>query len=165
MDVARFRILVVDDYVDATDSTVELLTIWGYDAIACYTGAAALESACLHRPDVVVLELAMPQMDGFKFTGLFHELSDCVSVPLVAMSGNSSQAYRARAWESGIRHYLLKPTCLKCLKDLLASEIERCNVPLPAVEMQPLPIDLSSESHEWIRPRYIAAPEHLQLTL
>jgi CheY-like chemotaxis protein len=128
MDVAKFHILVLDDYVDAADSTVELLSIWGYDAIACYNGAAALKSACLHRPDLVVLELAMPHMDGFQFTGLFHEMSDCVSVPLIAMSGNSTQAYRARAWEAGVRHYLLKPTCLKSLKDLLASEIEQCNV-------------------------------------
>jgi CheY-like chemotaxis protein len=98
MDVARIQILVVDDLVDAADTTVELLSAWGYDAVACYTGVAALESACLRRPDVVLLDLAMPKMDGFEFAGLFHELPDCGSVPLIALTGHSSQIYRARAW-------------------------------------------------------------------
>jgi CheY-like chemotaxis protein len=42
MDIARIHILVVDDMVDAADSTVELLSYWGYDAVACYSGATAL---------------------------------------------------------------------------------------------------------------------------
>jgi len=123
MDVARIQILVVDDLVDAADTTVELLSAWGYDAVACYTGVAALESACLRRPDVVLLDLAMPEMDGFEFAGLFRELPNCESVPLIALTGYSSQIYRARAWEVGIRHYLLKPADPECLRDLLALEI------------------------------------------
>jgi CheY-like chemotaxis protein len=123
MDVARIHILVVDDLVDAVDTTVELLSIWGYDAVACSTGAAALESACLRRPAVVLLDLAMPEMDGFEFAELFQGLPDCGSVPLIALSGYSCQAYRAKAWEVGIRHYLLKPADPECLRDLLALEI------------------------------------------
>jgi CheY-like chemotaxis protein len=123
MDVARFHILVVDDYLDTADSTVELLTIWGYDAIACYSGAAGIESTRKRRPDAVLLDLAMPSMDGFQFARLFQKMPDCVSVPLIGMSGYSGQAYRTRARAVGIRHYLLKPVDLTCLKDLLAHEI------------------------------------------
>jgi len=72
---------------------------------------------------VVLLDLAMPRMDGFAFAGLFHELPDCGSVPLIALSGYSSQTYRARAWEVGIRHYLLKPADPEILRDLLDQEI------------------------------------------
>jgi CheY-like chemotaxis protein len=122
MDVARIHILVVDDLVDAADTTVDLLSIWGYDALACYTGASALESACIRRPDAVLLDLAMPRMDGFQFAGLFHELPECGLVPLIALSGYSSHAYRASAREVGIGHYLLKPADPKFLKDLLARE-------------------------------------------
>lgn len=130
MDIARIHILVVDDMVDAADTTVELLSIWGYDAVACYSGATALKSACIRRPDVVLLDLAMPEMDGFAFAGLFHELPDCRSVPLIALSGYSSRAYRVRALEVGIRHYLLKPADPECLKDLLARVIVTTVTPL-----------------------------------
>jgi CheY-like chemotaxis protein len=124
MDVAQFHILVVDDYVDAADSTVELLSMWGYDAIARCTCATALESASFHRPDVVVLELAMPHMNGFHFTGLFRELSECGSIPIIVVSGYFSQAYQSSARAAGIHHYLLKPAEPALLKDLLAREIE-----------------------------------------
>jgi CheY-like chemotaxis protein len=129
MDVARIHILVVDDYVDAADSTVELLTIWGYDAIASYTEAAALESARIHRPEVVLLELAMPCMDGFQFAGLFRDLFGCFFIPIIAVSGHFSQAYRSSASEAGIHQYLLKPVGPKCLKDLLARTIVATAVP------------------------------------
>jgi CheY-like chemotaxis protein len=124
MDVARNHILVVDDLADAADTTVELLSIWGYDAIACYSGAAALESARIHRPVVVLLDLGMPGMDGFQFTGLFRGLSECGSIPIIALSGYSSQAYRSSAWEAGFHHYLLKPAEPKVLKDVLVRTIE-----------------------------------------
>jgi CheY-like chemotaxis protein len=131
MDIAQLHIIVVDNLVDAADSTVELLSIWGYDAIACYSGAAGIECTRNRRPDGVLLDLAMPCMDGFQFAGLFQNLPECGSIPLIALSGYSSQAYRTRAHEVGIRHYLLKPADLTCLKDLLAHEIVATAAPLP----------------------------------
>jgi CheY-like chemotaxis protein len=132
MQLARNHILVVDDLADAADSTVELLSVWGYNAIACYGGAAALKSASIHRPDVVLLDLAMPRMDGFQFAGLFHELPKCGSVPIIALSGYSGHAYQSKAREVGIEHYLTKPVDPNCLKDLLEQTIV---FPRLAVEM------------------------------
>ncbi len=124
MAIARIHILVVDDLNDAADSMVDLLSIWGYDATACYDGATALGAVRLQQPTVILLDLAMPEMDGFQFTRLLRELPDCGVVPIIALSGYSSQTYRARAWEIGIRHFLLKPADPKFLKPLLAQEIE-----------------------------------------
>jgi CheY-like chemotaxis protein len=121
------RILVVDDFVDAADSTAELLSIWGYDAIARYTVASALESARLNPPDALILDLAIEGIDGCQFARLIRELPECGSIPIFALSGCSSQACHAKAMEAGISHYLLKPVHPKRLKDLLASEIERSN--------------------------------------
>ncbi|HSQ57528.1 MAG TPA: response regulator, partial [Gemmata sp.] len=103
------RILVVDDVLDAADSTVELLTAWGYDATACYSGASALECARTRVPDAVILDLAMPRMDGFQFTGIFRGLPQCKSIPIIAVSGYSGAGYFTHAMEIGIRHCLLKP--------------------------------------------------------
>jgi len=123
MQLARNHILVVDDLADAADSTVELLSVWGYNAIACYGGAAALEYAHSLRPDLVLLDLVMPCMDGFQFAGLFHELPKCRSVPIIAVSGQPSHAYRMRALEAGINQYLLKPAEPALLRSLLARTI------------------------------------------
>jgi CheY-like chemotaxis protein len=123
MHLARNHILVVDDLVDAADITVEMLFLWGYNAVACYSGASALDAARFRRPDVVLLDIGMPCMDGFQFAGMFRELPDCGSVPIIAVSGHSGHAYSLRARAAGIHQYLLKPAEPALLKDLLARTI------------------------------------------
>jgi CheY-like chemotaxis protein len=123
MAPGRLHILVVDDVSDAADSTAELLSLWGYDARACYCGATALESAGIRRPDVVLLDLAMPRMNGFQFAGFFRELPLCEAVPIVAVSGFSGAVFLARAREAKIQHYLVKPADPDQLRELLAWEV------------------------------------------
>jgi len=64
-------ILVVDDVADSADSLAELLGCHGYAARAAHSGAEALRAADAERPDVVILDLAMPAMDGWELAGLF----------------------------------------------------------------------------------------------
>jgi CheY-like chemotaxis protein len=120
MNPDEFHILVVDDSADAADSMVELLSIWGYDSRACYSGSSALSSAFARRPTIVLLDIAMPRMDGFRFAVLFRRLPCCEKVPIIAHSGYSGESYLARARETGIQHYLLKPTDPGRLRELLA---------------------------------------------
>jgi CheY-like chemotaxis protein len=163
MDVPRFHILVVDDYFDTADSTVELLTIWGYDAIACYSGAAGIECTRKRRPDGVILDLAMPEMDGFQFAELFQKLPECGSVPLIALSGFTSNAYFARAHEAGISHYMLKPADPTCLKDLLAYEIVSTFVSRSLIENNVRQLAIESprsklRSLRGVKPQMCSAP-------
>lgn len=123
MITSGLHILVVDDMVDAADSMVELLSIWGYDARACYCGRSALASALAERPSLVLLDVSMPRMDGFRFAVLFRELPRCKTAPIVALSGYSGESYLARAREAGIQHYLLKPTDPNRLRTLLECEL------------------------------------------
>jgi len=160
---------VVDDLADTADTTVELLFLWGYDAIASYSGAAALDSACRHRPDAVLLDLGMPCMDGFQFTRLFRELPGCGSIPIIAVTGHCRQAYRSRASEAGISKYLLKPADPKCLQNLLARAIVTTIVPpslcidaanqlnerTPRPKRQ-IPHDMSSQEYTTPRVRELA---------
>lgn len=134
MDVGRFRILVVDDIADVADSTAELLNCWGYDALACYDGATALESARAREPDAVLLDIAMPSMDGFEFARRFREPPGRESVPIVAISGYTGLAYHACAREVGIQHYLPKPADLTRLRELLTWEVERAVALAPAFD-------------------------------
>jgi CheY-like chemotaxis protein len=121
MDTERIHILVVDDLPDMAESTAEMLTLWGHDATACDSGTMALACARVHRPAAVVLDLAMPRMDGFEFARAFHALKGCGAVPLIALSGYTSPACSARVLEVGIDHYVLKPADPDQLKILLLS--------------------------------------------
>ena len=118
MEADRTHILVVDDLFDMADSTAEVLNLWGYAATACYNGAQALVCANI-RPAAVLLDLVMPQMDGFQFARAFRGLPGCGTIPLVAISGYSSSACSARAREAGIGYCLPKPVDLALLKALL----------------------------------------------
>lgn len=128
MDTERIHILVVDDLADMAESTAELLTLWGYDATACTSGAMALACARAHRPAVVLLDLLMPRMDGFEFARAFRALNGCRAVPLIALSGYAVPVPSARAREAGIGHSLSKPTDPARLKALLVSVIRNASV-------------------------------------
>jgi CheY-like chemotaxis protein len=128
MDTARVHILVVDDLPDMAESTAELLTLWGYDAGACYSGVAALACARVRRPALVLLDLVMPRMDGFEFARAFRALKGCGAVPLIALSGYSVPAFSARAREAGIGHSLSKLSEPDQLKALLVSVIRSASV-------------------------------------
>lgn len=121
MDAERFHILVVDDLTDMAESTAELLTLWGYEAAACDSGTTALACARNRRPDAVLLDLAMPRMDGFQFARAFRGLKGCGAVPLIAVSGHSALMSFARISHAGIGNCLLKPVDLDRLKALLVS--------------------------------------------
>lgn len=120
MGVERIHILVVDDIDDVAESTAELLTMWGYDATACTSGAVALARARARHPAAVLLDLVMPRMDGFAFAPVLHRVPGCEAVPIVALSGYATPDCFLRARQAGIGHYLLKPAAPERLKALLA---------------------------------------------
>ena len=145
MITQQSHILVVDDSMDAADSTAELLTMWGYDVQACYSGVTALHSALICRPWVVLLDVAMPRMDGFRFAELFRDLPKCATVPIIAVTGYSGEEYYARAKKGGIQHYLLKPTKPDDLRELLTSESAKV-----------IPIPIAALRRSWWRFRQVA---------
>ena len=124
MDTDRTHVLIVDDAADTADSTAELLSLWGYDPRPCYDGASALEFARARCPDVVLLDIGMPVMDGFRFVGLFRSLPRCGTVPVIAVSGYTGAVFAARARSVGINHYLLKPADPEQLRELLSQQME-----------------------------------------
>ncbi len=115
-------VLVVDDLVDATDSLVMLLKLWGYDAEGCYDGPTALDAARVRTPKVVLVDLKMPKMNGFQVARRFREQSEMPPVVLIAVTGCADSAYRIQAHEAGFDYFLVKPVELDKLRDLLLQE-------------------------------------------
>jgi CheY-like chemotaxis protein len=127
----RFYVLVIDDVADAADATVELLSLWGYEAAARYDGLAALDAARDRMPDAVLVDVGMPRMDGLAFAERFRRLPGSAAALVVAVTGHTAEACRARGREAGVDHYLLKPADPGVLRGLLAGLASRLEV-LPA---------------------------------
>ena len=130
--ISNPRILVVDDMADAADSMAIVLRMWGYDAAVSYHGAAALATAAAYRPQVVLLDLGLPGMDGMEVARRLLARPECWHMVLIALTGYADQASQALAREAGFHHYLAKPVDLGHLQALLADYLgaERRAVPV-----------------------------------
>jgi CheY-like chemotaxis protein len=105
----RVRVLVVDDNRDAADSCATLLDLSGFEARSVYSGSDALWVANTFPPDVVLLDLRMPGMDGFDLAHQFRQQSTGKRPFLVAVTGCATQDEHRRSAEAGIDLHLDKP--------------------------------------------------------
>ena len=111
--------LVVEDNVDAADSLSMLLRLYGHDVQVARTGPTALEMASASRPDVVLLDIGLPGMDGYQVARHLRERPEFQGVMLCALTGYTpSDADRLRHQESGFDHYFVKPVSLEKLTEL-----------------------------------------------
>jgi two-component system CheB/CheR fusion protein len=115
------RVLVVDRCPDNAASTAYLLRLWGHSVQVAHDGPAALEAARSLRPDVVLMEIALPGLDGCAVARLLRQPEQVPQVLLVAVTGYGGQAYRRRCQAAGFDHYLLKPVDPEHLRSLLGT--------------------------------------------
>jgi PAS domain S-box-containing protein len=121
MDSLGYRILVVDDNRDSADSLAMLLRTSGAIAHTAYDGASALEAISYQQPDVVVLDLGMPGMDGYSVAEQIRRRPDNERVTLIALSGWGQEQDRLRSLAAGFDHHLTKPVDLNALQGLFSS--------------------------------------------
>jgi CheY-like chemotaxis protein len=103
------RVLVVDDNRDSADSLVTAFAVLGHEAVAAYGGREALARIDDTRPSLIVLDLSMPEMDGYALARAIRALPAYAAVPMVALSGFGSEADRAKSREAGFDRHMLKP--------------------------------------------------------
>ncbi len=116
------RILVVDDCRDAADSLALLLTVLGHQVRTAYDGPAALEMAASFLPEVVLLDIGLPGMDGCEVACRLRERPETRDAVLVACTGYGQEADRKRCREAGFDHFLLKPFELDELQRVLSPQ-------------------------------------------
>jgi CheY-like chemotaxis protein len=126
---ATLRILVVDDDRDTADSTRLLLELHGHNVRVAYDGASALAAAQAERPDVVLLDLAMPGMDGLALAHRLRALPGMAAAFLVCVSGYGQQRHRDSAHAAGCDLHLLKPAAVDELERLLGDRTVRLRLP------------------------------------
>jgi signal transduction histidine kinase/ActR/RegA family two-component response regulator len=115
------RILVADDNNDALESLATLLQLSGHEVYTAANGAVALESAEQHRPEVVLLDIGMPKLDGYEVARRIRAQPWGQRITLVALTGWGQDSDRRRSQEAGFDSHLVKPLDLDKLTELLAA--------------------------------------------
>jgi two-component system, sensor histidine kinase len=113
------RVLVVEDNRDAGETLADILDLWGYDARVATDGAAALELARSYRPDVVLLDIGLPQLDGYEVARRIRQDEGLAGICLVALTGYDRDQDRRQAREAGFDHHLAKPVEPEALRELI----------------------------------------------
>ena len=119
--VARLRVLVVDDNKDAADSAALLLRRSGHEVRTAYSGGEALDAALADRPDAVLLDLGLPEIDGYEVARRLRQKPAFDDVLLVALTGYGQESDRQRSQEAGCDAHLVKPVNTKQIEEVLAS--------------------------------------------
>ncbi|MEZ5964565.1 MAG: PAS domain S-box protein [Planctomycetota bacterium] len=117
---AHLRILVVDDNVDAADTLVLFLRLAGHTAVAVYDGGTALVTAETLRPEVVLLDLGLPRLDGYQVCRELRGRPFGRDVFVIAVTGWGQEQDRARTAAAGFDAHLLKPVDCQALLQVLA---------------------------------------------
>lgn len=116
----RLRVLVVDDNKDTVESLSMLLTASGHDVRLAYDGPAAVQAAIDYLPDVVLLDIGLPGLNGYEVAKLIREHPTLKNVALVAMTGYGQESDRQSSFQAGFNHHLVKPTYLAQLQQILS---------------------------------------------
>ena len=114
-------VLVVDDFADNREMYSEYLAFSGYDVIEARNGKEALEAAHDRLPDIIIMDLSLPVMDGWEATRRLKADDRTRRIPVVALTGHALAGHSKGAREAGCDSFLAKP----CLPDQLVAEIRR----------------------------------------
>ena len=115
------RILLVDDSRDAVESLAMLLTITGYETTTVHDGLTAIRAAESYRPDVILLDIGLPGMDGYEVCRSIRSEPWGKNLVLIALTGWGQEDTRRRALAAGFTGQLIKPVDYAELTNLLAS--------------------------------------------
>lgn len=115
------RILVADDNSDAADCMALMLRTLGHMVQTAYDGQSALRSAVEFHPDLAVLDIGMPKMNGYEVAKELRRQQWGQSIELVALTGWGQESDRRRSLEAGFDHHLVKPVDFDALEKLLLS--------------------------------------------
>ena len=115
------RILVVDDNVDGAEMLGTLLEMNGYQTTLAFNGEDGLASALRVRPDVCLLDIGLPDIDGHELARRLRGMPETSGATLVALTGYGQVEDQQRARKAGFDHHLVKPADLTKLLELLAT--------------------------------------------
>ena len=114
------KILVADDDQDSAESLALLFQLMGHDVRAAQSGLAAIDVAAEFRPDLIVLDIGMPGLDGYEVCRRIRQHDWAQTIVIAALTGWSRDEDRDRSEQAGFNHFLVKPVDPKALEELIA---------------------------------------------
>ena len=115
------RVLIVDDYPDAREMYSEYLQYSGFDVVEAQNGQEALQRAVDEQPDIILMDLSLPVMDGWEATRRLKADKRTASIPVVALTGHALAGISDGAKKAGCDAFVTKP----CLPEDLVKEIRK----------------------------------------
>jgi CheY-like chemotaxis protein len=113
-------VLIVDDNREAADSLCDLLSTMGARAVVAYSGEDSLKIVAESRPDVAILDIGMPEMDGWEVASRIRADERNAAMTLIALTGWGQSSDRDRSIQAGFDHHLMKPVRIDELLAILA---------------------------------------------
>ena len=117
----RPRVLIVDDYPDAREMYSEYLQYSGFDVVEAQNGMEALQRAVDEKPDIILMDLSLPVMDGWEATRRLKADDRTSAIPVVALTGHALAGISEGAKRAGCDAFVTKP----CLPEDLVKEIRK----------------------------------------
>ena len=123
----RKKVLIAEDYADIRQMTRIMIESIGFDVIEAANGFEAIEQAKMNHPDVVLMDIAMPMLNGITAASMIHQLDECRDIPIIAITA-FGRDYVNQASDYGFDAIIEKPVDMDELKLILEA---RLNVPSP----------------------------------
>jgi chemosensory pili system protein ChpA (sensor histidine kinase/response regulator) len=121
----KLRVLVVDDDRANADIMSSLVAKWGHDFRRAYDGVTSLALAAAYQPDVLLLDMLMPELSGFEVATQVRRQDRLKHCFIIAVTGRTDAKHRNRCYEAGVDLFLMKPVAPSNMQTLLSLESER----------------------------------------
>jgi CheY-like chemotaxis protein len=115
-----FKILYIEDHPAQRDIMAQMLELSGYEVAAACDGIDGLEQARSSRPDLILMDLRMPRMDGFEAIRELRNDPDTADIPIIAISAWASAKHKERAIDAGANEHFTKPVDLTRLLETIS---------------------------------------------
>jgi CheY-like chemotaxis protein len=121
--LTRGHVLIAEDNRDLSRIMSHLLKLAGYDVVTVHDGRDAVEAACALLPEIVLLDIGLPGLDGFRVAERLRGEAGLRALVIIAISGYDADMYPGRSQRAGFDHHLVKPVDIDALLPLLGTQL------------------------------------------
>ena len=123
--IELLRVLIVDDHRATADTLSSLVAKWGHDVRRAYDGVTGLALAAAYQPDVLLLDILMPDVSGIEVAMQVRRQDRLKHCFIIAVTGRTDAKHRSRCYEAGVDLLLIKPVAPPHMQTLLILESQR----------------------------------------
>ncbi|MGL1933737.1 MAG: response regulator [Fibrobacterales bacterium] len=119
------KILLVEDVKINSEMLQRRLTRKGYDVVPAFNGREAIDLAISEKPDLILMDLGLPEIDGYEATKTIREHSEVGATPIVALTAYAQESDRQKAMNAGCDDFETKPIVIKSLLEKIEKQLNR----------------------------------------